>query len=186
MWLAVSQGCFQAHRFVSACLFFSVSDSCEARAASAGWTRCPRLQNARRRGVVRQRSVLCLMHVASLEHISIMQAITASIFGVGAPEAVLVGVVALVVFGPRGLAQASHGALQLLECYEHTGQHMSRISLAETLELPSRSAQSVWTASQRTSCCLHSEHFRFPPQPLSPGCRPPRAWGLACEALPLL
>lgn len=30
---------------------------------------------------------------------------TAAIFGVGAPEAVLVGVVALVVFGPKGLAQ---------------------------------------------------------------------------------
>ena len=31
--------------------------------------------------------------------------ITASVFGVGAPEALLVGVVALVVFGPRGLAE---------------------------------------------------------------------------------
>lgn len=44
-----------------------------------------------------------------------MQAITASIFGVGAPEAVLVGVVALVVFGPRGLAQVSQGAPHGLE-----------------------------------------------------------------------
>ena len=31
--------------------------------------------------------------------------ITASFLGVGAPEAVLVGVVALVVFGPKGLAE---------------------------------------------------------------------------------
>lgn len=29
--------------------------------------------------------------------------VTFSLFGVGAPEAVLVGVVALVVFGPQGL-----------------------------------------------------------------------------------
>lgn len=29
----------------------------------------------------------------------------ASVFGVGAPEALLVGVVALVVFGPKGLAE---------------------------------------------------------------------------------
>lgn len=32
-------------------------------------------------------------------------AVQASFFGVGAPEAILVGVVALVVFGPKGLAQ---------------------------------------------------------------------------------
>ena len=32
---------------------------------------------------------------------------TQALFGVGAPEAVLVGVVALVVFGPKGLAEAS-------------------------------------------------------------------------------
>ena len=31
--------------------------------------------------------------------------VRASFFGVGAPEAILVGVVALVVFGPKGLAQ---------------------------------------------------------------------------------
>ncbi len=31
--------------------------------------------------------------------------VTASFLGVGAPEAVLVGVVALVVFGPKGLAE---------------------------------------------------------------------------------
>jgi mttA/Hcf106 family len=31
----------------------------------------------------------------------------ASFFGVGAPEALLVGVVALVVFGPKGLAEVS-------------------------------------------------------------------------------
>lgn len=34
-----------------------------------------------------------------------LQVIRASFFGVGAPEALLVGVVALVVFGPRGLAE---------------------------------------------------------------------------------
>lgn len=37
-----------------------------------------------------------------------MQVSTQALFGVGAPEAVLVGVVALVVFGPKGLAEASH------------------------------------------------------------------------------
>ena len=64
--------------------------------------------------MVRQRGLLRLLHVARLEAIPVTQAISASIFGVGAPEAVLVGVVALVVFGPRGLAQASPGAFASL------------------------------------------------------------------------
>ena len=34
-----------------------------------------------------------------------MKVTVASVFGVGAPEALLVGVVALVVFGPKGLAE---------------------------------------------------------------------------------
>jgi Sec-independent protein translocase protein TatA len=33
------------------------------------------------------------------------QIIAASFFGVGAPEALLVAVVALIVFGPKGLAE---------------------------------------------------------------------------------
>ncbi len=33
------------------------------------------------------------------------QRVQASFFGVGAPEALLVGVVALIVFGPKGLAE---------------------------------------------------------------------------------
>ena len=38
--------------------------------------------------------------------------IRASVFGVGAPEALVVGVVALVVFGPRGLAEVSSAVCQ--------------------------------------------------------------------------
>ncbi len=34
-----------------------------------------------------------------------LQGAQASFFGVGAPEALLVGVVALIVFGPKGLAE---------------------------------------------------------------------------------
>lgn len=33
--------------------------------------------------------------------------IYASLFGVGAPEALVIGVVALLVFGPKGLAEVS-------------------------------------------------------------------------------
>lgn len=35
------------------------------------------------------------------------RAIQASLFGVGAPEALVIGVVALLVFGPKGLAEVS-------------------------------------------------------------------------------
>jgi hypothetical protein len=36
----------------------------------------------------------------------VVQVIAASFFGVGAPEALLVAVVSLIVFGPKGLAEA--------------------------------------------------------------------------------
>ena len=35
----------------------------------------------------------------------LLQIIAASFFGVGAPEALLVAVVSLIVFGPKGLAE---------------------------------------------------------------------------------
>ena len=35
--------------------------------------------------------------------------IYASLFGVGAPEALVIGVVALLVFGPKGLAEVNIG-----------------------------------------------------------------------------
>lgn len=41
-----------------------------------------------------------------------MQTVVHSFLGVGAPEAILVAVVALVVFGPKGLADVSAAASQ--------------------------------------------------------------------------
>ena len=46
-------------------------------------------------------------HQSALKMNALLQVSTQALFGVGAPEAVLVGVVALVVFGPKGLAEAS-------------------------------------------------------------------------------
>lgn len=40
--------------------------------------------------------------------------VQASFFGVGAPEAVLVGLVALVIFGPQGLAEVRFGCTDLM------------------------------------------------------------------------
>lgn len=39
----------------------------------------------------------------------------ASLFGVGAPEALVIGVVALLVFGPKGLAEVSF--IFFFECF---------------------------------------------------------------------
>lgn len=39
------------------------------------------------------------------------KAVFASLFGVGAPEALVIGVVALLVFGPKGLAEVSYTIL---------------------------------------------------------------------------
>lgn len=60
----------------------------------------------------------CAVHFAGMHTLSLLrrdsssqtarwvQVIVASFFGVGAPEALLVAVVSLIVFGPKGLAEA--------------------------------------------------------------------------------
>lgn len=61
---------------------------------------------------------------------------TASFFGVGAPEAVLVGVVALVLFGPKGLAQAAKSIGEGIKAFAPTIRELTDISsdLKNTLE----------------------------------------------------
>lgn len=60
----------------------------------------------------------------------------ASFFGVGAPEAILVGVVALVVFGPKGLAQAAKSLGSTLRSFAPTIREITSVSqeLKSTLE----------------------------------------------------
>ena len=60
----------------------------------------------------------------------------ASFLGVGAPEAVLVGVVALVVFGPKGLAQAAKSLGATLRAFAPTIRELTQVSseLKSTLE----------------------------------------------------
>eukprot|EP00884_Botryococcus_braunii_P002872 jgi/Botrbrau1/12586/Bobra.0169s0115.1 len=64
------------------------------------------------------------------------QVIQASFFGVGAPEAILVGVVALVVFGPRGLAEAVKALGNTLRTFQPTIRELASVSseLRNTLE----------------------------------------------------
>lgn len=60
----------------------------------------------------------------------------ASFFGVGAPEALLVGVVALVLFGPKGLAQAVKSVGETLKTFAPTIRELTAVSteLKSTLE----------------------------------------------------
>jgi Sec-independent protein translocase protein TatA len=62
--------------------------------------------------------------------------IRASVFGVGAPEALLVGVVALVVFGPKGLAQAAKSLRETITTFAPTIRELTQVSteLKSTLE----------------------------------------------------
>lgn len=61
---------------------------------------------------------------------------TQAIFGVGAPEAILVGVVALVLFGPKGLAQAAKSLGQVVKSVAPTLRELTDISsdLKSTIE----------------------------------------------------
>lgn len=60
----------------------------------------------------------------------------AAFLGIGAPEAVLVGVVALVLFGPRGLAQAAKSLGATLRAFAPTLRELTAVSteLKSTLE----------------------------------------------------
>lgn len=60
----------------------------------------------------------------------------ASFLGVGAPEAILVGVVALIVFGPKGLAQAAKSLGSTLRAFQPTIRELTQVSneLKSTLE----------------------------------------------------
>ncbi|KAL4548453.1 hypothetical protein Ndes2526B_g01024 [Nannochloris sp. 'desiccata'] len=62
--------------------------------------------------------------------------VRASVFGVGAPEALLVGVVALVVFGPKGLAQAARSLGDTIKAFAPTIRELTQVSteLKSTLE----------------------------------------------------
>lgn len=64
------------------------------------------------------------------------QVVRASFLGVGAPEAILVGVVALIVFGPKGLAQAAKSLGATLRAFQPTIRELTQVSneLKSTLE----------------------------------------------------
>ncbi|BDA42494.1 probable sec-independent protein translocase protein TATB, chloroplastic at N-terminal half [Coccomyxa sp. Obi] len=71
-----------------------------------------------------------------MEQSSQGQVTTCAFLGVGAPEAVLVGVVALIVFGPKGLAEAVKSLGSTLKAFQPTIREIVSVSsdLKNTLE----------------------------------------------------
>ncbi|KAK4283054.1 hypothetical protein QN277_000055 [Acacia crassicarpa] len=54
--------------------------------------------------------------------------IYASLFGVGAPEALVIGVVALLVFGPKGLAEVARNLGKTLRAFQPTIRELQQVS----------------------------------------------------------
>lgn len=52
----------------------------------------------------------------------------ASLFGVGAPEALVIGVVALLVFGPKGLAEVARNLGKTLRAFQPTIRELQDVS----------------------------------------------------------
>ncbi|KAK6925841.1 Sec-independent protein translocase protein TatA/B/E [Dillenia turbinata] len=79
----------------------------------------------------------------------------ASLFGVGAPEALVIGVVALLVFGPKGLAEVARNLGKTLRAFQPTIRELQEVSreFKSTLEREigideiQNSTQSTYTSS---------------------------------------
>ncbi|OVA13992.1 Sec-independent protein translocase protein TatA/B/E [Macleaya cordata] len=83
----------------------------------------------------------------------------ASLFGVGAPEALVIGVVALLVFGPKGLAEVARNLGKTLRAFQPTIRELQEVSreFKSTLEreiglddIPP-SAQNTYSSTTPTS-----------------------------------
>jgi hypothetical protein len=100
-----------------------------------------------------------------------LQTVMQSFLGVGAPEAILVAVVALVVFGPKGLADVSVLRVWL---YSTTQQLLSKVQLTPTVTLQQGRIQQpcdtwcitgvYWQQFVHIMACLHTRI----PQPCVP------------------
>jgi TatA/E family protein of Tat protein translocase len=72
--------------------------------------------------------------------------VTASLLGVGAPEALVIGVVALLVFGPKGLAEVARNVGKTLKTFQPTIKELQVRAPAYTITL-SRICKKVWCCS---------------------------------------
>jgi|AntAceMinimDraft_5_1070358.scaffolds.fasta_scaffold06730_3 TatA/E family protein of Tat protein translocase len=63
-----------------------------------------------------------------IQRVACVEQITASLFGVGAPEALVIGVVALLVFGPKGLADIAKQLGSTLRAFQPTIRELQEVS----------------------------------------------------------
>lgn len=99
----------------------------------------------------------------------------ASLFGVGAPEALVIGVVALLVFGPKGLAEVARNLGKTLRAFQPTIRELQDVSreFKSTLEreiglddIPN-SSQSTYGSSRPNSVSSPPTSASESPQNLS-------------------
>ena len=92
--------------------------------------------------------------------------VSAAFFGVGAPEAVLVGVVALVLFGPKGLAQAAKSLGATLRAFAPTIRELTDVSneLKSTLEeeIGINEIRQEFSGSKLTRNTVEASYTDFP------------------------
>lgn len=72
--------------------------------------------------------------------------VTASLLGVGAPEALVIGVVALLVFGPKGLAEVARNVGKTLKTFQPTIKELQVRAPAFTSSLFAR-CKTPWCCS---------------------------------------
>ncbi|XP_057545875.1 sec-independent protein translocase protein TATB, chloroplastic-like [Amaranthus tricolor] len=69
-----------------------------------------------------------IVHYASRRTKYRGKVVYASLFGVGAPEALVIGVVALLVFGPKGLAEVARNLGKTLRAFQPTIKELQEVS----------------------------------------------------------
>ncbi|XP_058076100.1 sec-independent protein translocase protein TATB, chloroplastic isoform X2 [Magnolia sinica] len=98
----------------------------------------------------------------------------ASLFGVGAPEALVIGVVALLVFGPKGLAEVARNLGQTLRAFQPTIRELQEVSrdFKSTLEREI-GLDEVATSIKSTVNSTPSSPTEKPPAKVDPNGTPP-------------
>ncbi|GAQ85461.1 Twin-arginine translocation protein [Klebsormidium nitens] len=100
--------------------------------------------------------------------------VTASLLGVGAPEALVIGVVALLVFGPKGLAEVARNLGKTLKTFQPTIKELQDVSR----EFRSTLEQEIGLDE------IRDPYRTPPPPPQQPASLPTSATPPAAEAAP--
>ncbi|KAL6953650.1 hypothetical protein U1Q18_004608 [Sarracenia purpurea var. burkii] len=97
------------------------------------------------------------------------KAVYASLFGVGAPEALVIGVVALLVFGPKGLAEVARNLGKTLRAFQPTIRELQEVSreFKSTLEREI-GLDEIQSSTQNTSSSNKTSTIATPSSVASP------------------